>query len=147
MQLAREKLEELRKAVAAGDTVVPVPREVLQNLVDGYNAPGRVELLDFAENKLHELLQLVEDERETEADDGEGRCDYSDFHVSIADFREDGPYVGTCRDCNEPRKHANHVMVMICKQGNEQFWAAFEKKIAARRAERETDQRIAEEGR
>lgn len=146
MRLAREKLEELRKAVAAGDTVVPVAREVLETLLSGYQAPGFVELLELAEEKVDQFLQELRDERVAQ-ENPEERCDFRESHIRVADFRGYGPLKGTCIDCNQPQQHEHHRLVVICKSANPEFWAKQDAAIAARRAEREADQRIAEEGR
>lgn len=123
------EFDQLRKAVEAGDDVVPVPRAQLSALL------SRVGLIERAEDALHELLTELNDEREAEIDpELEDRCDYN-FHVSVAEFTD----AGLCCNCGEQVEHPSHVPVYVCASNDGQALEAMadrtkwaEERLAAR---------------
>jgi len=100
-----KEFDHLRKAVEAGDDVIPVPIAQLEELL------SRIGLIERAEDALHELLSELDDARSSETHEIEDdRCDYN-FHVTLAEFRDDN---GECCHCGEAAEHQNHLAVYVC---------------------------------
>lgn len=112
MKLSAERIAELEQ-----HGTYDLPTAELDELLRVYkNEISRLGMIERAEDALHELLRELDDARDREEHTIEDdRCDYN-FHVSLAEFRDDN---GLCCHCGEPADHENHLAVYVCKEDDD----------------------------